>query len=269
MTGTTKTRRYASTGQDTDLSSLGFGTWEEVSPQLPADFSSPIWMSYSSDSHEEARFCHVRVLGCDYLLSTYLYGSSVGHPREEWLCDVSRRNSGQTVAHADTREVAIDLLAEYARTVLTDEDAVIGCLNETDLEFVRQARDAGATICLENDRSERNKRIEIEIGNDLSTEDHPFSQGFRMSAYARPEGCEWHCWYHFNGLHALVSRTRGIAVDASKGFSVARIVDQSRTCDMCGRRIPLDEIQTVGFANGACKACEIPFLSTLPNKWYL
>ena len=269
MTGVPNTRRYASAERDTELSSLEFVTWEEVSLRLPEDFSSPVWMSFDGARHGDALFCHVRVLGCDYLLSARPYDPEGGLSHEEWLCDVSRRNSGQTVASVDTRDEAIDTLSEYARTVLADEEAVIGCLNETDLEFVRQARDAGATICLENDRSECNKRIEIEIGNDLSTEDHPFSQGFRMSAYARPEGCAWHCWYHFNGLHAMASRTRGIAVDASKGFSVARIVDQSRTCDMCGRKIPLDEIQTVGFANGTCEACAIPFLSTLPDKWYL
>lgn len=270
MAGTKATARYASTAGDTDLSALEFSSWEEVSLLLPADFSTPAWMTYGDESAcDGARFCFARVLGCDYLLSARPYGMRNGNPSPEWVCDVSRRSSGKAVAYVATEDEAIDRLADYARTVLADEGTVLGRLNGTDLEFVRQARAAGATICIENDGSERNNRIEIEIGNDLSTREHPFRKGFRMGAYARPEGCDWHCWYHFDGLGAAVSRTRGIAVDASKGFSVARIVDQSRTCDVCGRMIPLDEIETVGFANGTCAECVIPFLSTLPNKWYL
>lgn len=264
----TERTQYASVERDTDLSNLEFVSWEEVSPSLPADFRQPVWRHYGGrDRHDEAVFCLVRVLGHDYLLSAYLYDSSLPFERSHWVGDVCQSSSGKVIGHADTKDEVIGMLVDYARDVLSDEQAVIGCLNETDLEFVRQARDAGAAVSLVNNESERNKRVEIEIGSDLSTEEHPFRQGFLMMAYARPEGCEWNCWYHFNGLHAAVSRTRGITVDARKGFSVARIVEDSRTCDRCGEKVPLDEIQTVGFANGVCEDCVIPFLSGLPRGW--
>lgn len=86
-------------------------------------------------------------------------------------------------------------------------------------------------------------------------------------AYARSEDCEWNCWHHFNGLDAAVARTRGIAVDTRNGFPIARIVEDLRTCDRCGRKVPLDEIQTVGFANGVCGDCMMPFLSGLSRSW--
>lgn len=167
---TMDTPRYASTERDTDLSGLRFASWDEVAPVFADDFVQPAWYSYGGRCrHAEAVFCPVRVLGCDYLLSAYLYDPVLPYERSHWVGSVNQRSSSHAVGQADTKDEAIDMLVTYARDVLTDEQAVLACLNATDLEFVRQAKEAGATICMMNNDSEQNKSIEIEVGNDKNS----------------------------------------------------------------------------------------------------
>lgn len=266
---------YASTERDTDISAIDFLPWRELADAAPTSLRTPSWsLGRASDLTEGIRpgaevplFAFVRILGTDYILSTY-QSQSCFDSDPEWRCDVQSRICGYNIGSCETRDEACEKLRAYAMDVLADEAAVIACLNKTDMEFVRQAKEAGATVCFENNRSERDKEIEIEIRGDLSTDEHPFSQGFRISAYARPEGCHWGCWYYFAGLDVPYGRQRGIEVNARKGFSVARIVDDASRCDGCGRHVPVDELITVGFANASCPDCKESLKKKLqPRGW--
>lgn len=260
---------YANTEGDTAPDTLEFVGWKmacaAASHAIVGD--SYLRRSLEKEDDDGALFCAGRFLGTDCLLSVYPFCSFLSQD-DKWNCSVRFRSHSQVVDSAGTCDEAIDKLIAYARDVMLDESAVIEQLNDTDREFVRQAKAAGATVKLENNRSERNKGVEIVIGNDLSTGEHPFRQGFRLIAYARPEGCHWGCWYYFDGLDTPGSRQRGIDVDARKGFSVARIVEAAGTCDGCGKRIPIDEIRTVSFAGGSCKGCEPQLKERLqPAGW--
>lgn len=253
---------YASTERDTDLGIVEFRPWEEIRNEIPPGVIPDLTLDNTHNLHSDGTsnaevplFAVACILGTDYLLSVYK-----SHPDSDgnetcWQGGVQIRNQSWTAIRTYTREKAIDGILAYARDTLTDEEGVIECLRETDREFVRQARDAGASVTFMNDGSERNKLIEIRIGSDLSTDEHPFRQGFRLSAYARPEGCHWGCWYYFDGVDFPYSRQRGITVDARKGFSVARIVEDAGRCDGCGRSFHIDELRTVGFANASCPEC--------------
>lgn len=272
MEGNGRDHGYASTERDTDLDSISFSRWRDIEDAVPKNISRPIWFSghlapMQADElqDDEPLFCPVRVLGTNFLLAVSPF-QAYNESRPHWTGDIHAHSHGQVVVKADTRDEAIARLIDYAKDIMTDEDAVIACLNATDREFLRQAREAGATVCLENNRSERDKGVTIEIRNDLSTDEHPFQQSFLLSAYARPEGCHWDCWYCFSGIDAPWSRQRGIEVDASKGFSVARIVEDTGTCDCCGKRIPVDEVETAGFANGTCKECNFVYHQKLRRE---